>query len=142
MVIFSINRKNVISALIIHTILILENGNLNEESSTNIQQDEINLARTLIVVVLVFLICQSVKLIPDVYEVVACPGDPQEECQSPIWIEAIIDISHLLLAINSSINFIIYTVARKYFLENVTGIIQKSKYLQSLIYVNRFVPVM
>ena len=134
--------KNVISALIIHTILILENGNLNEESSTNIQQDEINLARTLIVVVLVFLICQSVKLIPDVYEVVSCPSDPQEECQSPIWIEAIIDISHLLLAINSSINFIIYTVARKYFLENVTGIIQKSKYLQSLIYVNRFVPVM
>ena len=58
----------------------LENG-YNE-----FQEDEIQLARTLIIVVLVFIICQSVKLVADVYEIVICPSDPKKQCQSPLWI--------------------------------------------------------
>ena len=99
-----------------------------------LQEEEINLARTLIIVVLVFIFCQSVKLIPDLYEVFYCSIEPK--CDSLLWIEAIIDVSHLLLAINSSCNVVIYTFSRKQFQENISDLIQrrKSKSLKKPMY--------
>ena len=102
------------------------------------QRREANLGIVLISVSVLFILCQSVKLIPDIYEVVTCRlGSNQAndtskwsaafagsnwtaadegrgakggaKCQSNYYIDMIIDISHLLLAINSSANFIIYT---------------------------------
>ena len=73
--------------------------------------------------VLVFIFCQSVKLIPDLYEVFYCSIEPK--CDSLLWIEAIIDVSHLLLAINSSCNVVIYTFSRKQFQENISDLIWK-----------------
>ena len=75
--------------------------------------------------VLVFIFCQSVKLIPDLYEVFYCSIEPN--CDSLLWIEAIIDVSHLLLAINSSCNVVIYTFSRKQFQENISDLIQRRK---------------
>ena len=75
--------------------------------------------------VLVFIFCQSVKLIPDLYEVFYCSIEPK--CDSLLWIEAIIDVSHLLLAINSSCNVVIYTFSRKQFQENISDLIQRRK---------------
>jgi hypothetical protein len=55
-----------------------------------------------------------VKIIPDVYEV-ACRLNPEAyadtdgECPTNVIIDHLIDMSHLLLAINSSANFVIYT---------------------------------
>ena len=37
-------------------------------------------------------------------------ADAHEECEVTAGIEAIVSISHLLLAVNSSANFIIYTM--------------------------------
>ena len=84
--------------------------------------------------VLVFIFCQSVKLIPDLYEVFYCSIEPK--CDSVLWIEAIIDVSHLLLAINSSCNVVIYTFSRKQFQENISDLIQrrKSKSLKKTLY--------
>jgi hypothetical protein len=58
---------------------------------------------------------QSVKIIPDVYEAACRLNHPEEyadtdgECPTNVIIDHLIDMSHLLLAINSSANFVIYT---------------------------------
>ena len=68
------------------------------------------------------------------YEVFYCSIEPK--CDSVLWIEAIIDVSHLLLAINSSCNVVIYTFSRKQFQENISDLIQrrKSKSLKKTLY--------
>ena len=35
------------------------------------------MTRILIMIVILFIICQSIKLVPDVYEVYSCYGDPE-----------------------------------------------------------------
>lgn len=77
-----------------------------------VHDEEIDLAGILISVVSIFIACQSVKLVPDLYEMFTCtlrglrqdrgtcPGDPT--------IEYFIDISHFALALNSAANFFIY----------------------------------
>jgi len=77
-----------------------------------------------------FIVCQSVKIIPDMYEVFTCritslsavpktvltgPGCPAVDlvplkCPTTPLVDSIVDLSHLLLAINSSANVIIYTL--------------------------------
>ena len=74
-------------------------------------------------VTVIFIICQSVKIVPDLYEMIYCrigtSGLRKQEknvragdwdCTVGIVIDSIIDISHLMLAINSSVNVIIYTL--------------------------------
>ena len=77
-------------------------------------------------VTVIFIICQSVKIVPDLYEMIYCrigtSGLRKQEknvrrgdwdCTVGIVIDSIIDISHLMLAINSSVNVIIYTLRGK-----------------------------
>jgi len=71
-----------------------------------VHDEELNLARILLTVVLIFIVCQSVKLVPDVYQFIFC--SPQEKCDSTWTIEYIIACSHCLLAVNSSVNFFVY----------------------------------
>ena len=72
-------------------------------------------------VTVIFIICQSVKIVPDLYEMIYCrigtSGLRKQvknvrdwDCTVGIVIDSIIDISHLMLAINSSVNVIIYTL--------------------------------
>ena len=101
------------------------------------QKREANLGIVLVSISVLFIVCQSVKIIPDVYEVFtcrltspaptaaaeneanlssACPDKSEKsdltplKCPTTPLIDSIVDISHLLLAINSSANVIIYTL--------------------------------
>jgi len=80
------------------------NGNCNHQSQ---QSKERNMAVVLICIVIMFITCQSLKIIPDVYEAVFCNHD-ENVCNSTTAIEVLISVSHLFLAINSAFNFIIY----------------------------------
>lgn len=71
------------------------------------QKKERNMATVLVCIVILFLICQSLKIIPDIYEAIVCKGDTAK-CAPSLTVEIIISISHLLLAINSAANFGIY----------------------------------
>ena len=63
------------------------------------------------------------KIVPDLYEMIYCKIGKSGratgkkamiwECANDVTIDSIIDLSHLMLAINSSVNVIIYTLRGK-----------------------------
>lgn len=75
--------------------------------NSNQQKKERNMATVLVCIVVLFLICQSLKIIPDIYEAIVCKGDTAK-CVQSTSVEIIISISHFLLAVNSAANFGIY----------------------------------
>eukprot|EP00093_Oithona_nana_P003964 03964.XXX_141412_139027_1 [CDS] Oithona nana genome sequencing. len=100
--------------------------NTDSDSLSDFEEEEIQLARTLIMVVVVFIICQSCKIIPDLYEVIIC-SQGGDRCMSTQTIEAIIDISHLMLTINSSVNFFIYIIHRGQFRESIVALLSRGR---------------
>lgn len=85
-------------------------SSVREDSPTTRQTQEKNLAAVLIGISLLFIFCQSAKIIPDLYEVIYCrwPSDEPKDCEITAFVTTMVSVSHLLLAINSSSNFIIY----------------------------------
>ena len=86
-----------------------------ESEMTAKQRREANLGIVLILISLLFIVCQSVKIFPDIYEVLFCRigssgHNAEGHCKNNSTIDIIIDVSHLMLAINSSVNVIIYTL--------------------------------
>ncbi|XP_040565534.1 FMRFamide receptor [Lepeophtheirus salmonis] len=75
---------------------------------------------------IVFIICQSVKIIPDLYEVLYCQNN-EVDCEQNKTMDAIISLSHLLLTINSSTNFIIYIMKGQSFKKEFLSIFKKSQ---------------
>ena len=92
-------------------LLIFNSKNENDldPEMTSRQKREANLGVVLISISILFILCQSVKIIPDIYEVGWCRLSNKQTCPTTKLMEILINISHLLLAINSSANFIIYT---------------------------------
>ncbi|XP_071746298.1 FMRFamide receptor-like [Lepeophtheirus salmonis] len=75
--------------------------------SQQLSKDEAQMSKILLTIVVVFVSCQSLKIIPDLYEVLTCLTK-RGQCPSTPFIDGIIHLSHFFLAVNSSINFIIY----------------------------------
>ena len=79
-----------------------------------------NLAPILFSVVIVFVICNSLRVILNIYdsavveEIIECEKSNMGR-YSPAWIMCTISVSHLLLMANSSVNFLVYCVAGKRF---------------------------
>jgi len=78
---------------------------------TKKQMEEHNLGIILIAMSSLFIFCQSFKIIPDMYELILCNrlGHLGADCEmkGPV-INAILRLSHLLVCVNSSANFLIY----------------------------------
>ena len=57
-----------------------------------------------------FVVCQSIKIIPDVYEILACKTQNLEgkQCKPGPIVDGIVRVSHLMVCVNSSANFLIY----------------------------------
>ena len=75
------------------------------------------LAKVSIVIVFVFIVCHSIKWIPNIYELIQRMETKMEEVKQqedendvkwPLWIESVTQISHFLTVLNSSVNFYIY----------------------------------
>jgi len=77
-----------------------------------IKLNEIMLAKVSIGIVIVFVICHSVKWIPNVYELIQrlLPDTEGESIAWPLWVQYITEISHFLTVLNSSANFYIYYI--------------------------------
>jgi hypothetical protein len=76
------------------------------------QQDEHKLGWILVGMSTLFILCQSLKIIPDLYEVVVCNEQRSNGQACAISSEPIINmitrLSHLLVCFNLSANFIFY----------------------------------
>ena len=79
-----------------------------------------NLAPILFGVVIVFVICNSLRVILNIYD--SSVVEDIIECEKkkmgrypPAWILCTISVSHFLLMVNSSVNFLVYCVAGKRF---------------------------
>lgn len=80
------------------------------------QQEEHSLGIILILMSILFVICQALKIVPDMYEIIVCRSAETYEntlhsCEFPDIITQLTNISHLLLCVNSSANFVIYYCA-------------------------------
>ncbi len=84
------------------------------------------LGATLIGVSVLFLGCQSVKLLPDIYEGFICG---QDYCETNKVISTLITLSNLFMCINSAANFLMYMVRgtkfRMAFINTYTGCCRK-----------------
>lgn len=78
------------------------------------QRQEHKLGVLLVGISILFICCQSFKIIPDVYEILFCP-DMKGECVATPFIEFCVNLSHLLVCFNSAANFIIYLLGGEKF---------------------------
>ena len=70
--------------------------------------NEVILAKFSIFIILVLIICHSIKWIPNVYELVQRMYGEDEYINWPLWIQSVSQISHFLTVLNSSVNFYVY----------------------------------
>ena len=80
--------------------------NERRSSLSSSKKNEIALAKVSLAIVLIFILCHSVRWIPNVYELVRIVRGQKEDW--PSWIESLTHISHFLTTLNSSVNFYIY----------------------------------
>ena len=87
-------------------------------SSTSETKKELRLARISLCIVWLFLFCHVWKLVPTIYSTfIADDSENQNEDMAlgitvvwPDWLHVIENISHTLITLNSSLNFLIYIV--------------------------------
>lgn len=72
------------------------------------KKNEVALAKVSLSIVFVFILCHSVKWIPNLYEHARLAKEDKREW--PPWVESTTHISHFLFTFNSSVNFYIYCV--------------------------------
>ena len=77
------------------------------------QRQEHKLGILLVAISILFIICQSFKMIPDLYEIMYC--DSIADCEANPFIAFCVNLSHLLVCFNSSANFVIYLLGGEKF---------------------------
>lgn len=77
-------------------------------NKTRLRPSEIMLSKVSLFIVFVFIICHSVKWIPNIYELVERIRSDDNKIEWPVWVESITYVAHFLTVLNSSVNFYIY----------------------------------
>lgn len=77
------------------------------------QRQEHKLGILLVAISILFILCQSFKMIPDLYEIMYC--ESIANCESTPFVTFCVNLSHLLVCFNSSANFVIYLLGGEKF---------------------------
>ena len=77
--------------------------------------NEMVLAKVSVSIVFFFVLCHSVKWVPDIYEIVYGYYEIEEAYDPPEWIQICTNVSIFLTTLNSSVNFYIYIVTHFHF---------------------------
>ena len=86
-----------------------ENGFIRG-NKRQVKLNEIELANVSIIVVVVFIVCHSIRWIPNIYELIIRIYSEEINVKWPVWAEYIAEINQFLIVFNSSVNFYIYYV--------------------------------
>ena len=78
-------------------------------NATYLKKKENRLTRISLTIVWLFIFCHSWKLVPTVYELIYSE-DGTEMSVWPLWLLRLKHLSHSLIALNSAVNFLIYSV--------------------------------
>ena len=78
-----------------------------------LKTNEIALSKVSLIISLVFILCHSIRFVPNIYELVVRIQARNEHVHWPEWVDCFTYLSHLLTVFNSSVNFYIY-----YFIRN------------------------
>jgi len=99
----------VLNALTLKELQRLRGGQVTHgpESQAN-RRASLVMAQVSLAIVFVFIVCHSIKWIPNVYELLQVGRADGEQLHWPPWIELVTHISHLMTVFNSSVNFYIY----------------------------------
>ena len=104
----------------------IESGRTLKTRKKKMKPKEIKLAKVGLYIVLIFVLCHSVRWIPNFYEL-SHSGDTQ-----PSWVDAFMHISHFVIVLNSSVNFYIYCLTHLNVLEQVRKCFGKrAKYVRT-----------
>ena len=101
--------------LFLNTRIIMDliSSNVQRFGSARRLRKEINLCLILLCIVFVFFICHASRIFLDVFEfsnlesIIRCAG-PRSVWHPGTWLQALPYVSHLMMILNSSINFIVY----------------------------------
>ena len=74
---------------------------------------EVKLAKVGLYIVLIFVICHSVKWVPNFYELV------HQGTEEPKWVDVFMHISHFVIVFNCSVNFYIYCLTHLDIVEKI-----------------------
>ncbi|XP_023347416.1 FMRFamide receptor [Eurytemora carolleeae] len=74
---------------------------IDSSNGTGIQQREIRLSQVSLLIVAIFILCHSLRWIPNIWELKQS-GEEKGELKWPNWIEYITHLSHLFTVLNSS----------------------------------------
>ena len=87
--------------------------NLSEQD----QGKEQRLGKLLFGISVLFIFCQSFKMVPDIYELIFCPPskDNNGQCETTPFVSTCVSLSHLLVCGNSALNWIVYLLAGEKF---------------------------
>lgn len=73
-----------------------------------IKPSEIDLAKVSLLIVAVFIVCHSIRWIPNIYELIQRLSHSGNVIAWPTWVENVTNVSHFITVLNSSVNFYIY----------------------------------
>ena len=86
-------------------------GSRKGSTKRRIKLNELELAKVSLIVMFVFVVCNSIRWIPNIYELLQrLHHDEGEEkdIKWPAWVDFMIHVNHFLTVFNSSVNFYIY----------------------------------
>ena len=69
---------------------------------------DVVLAKFSLLIVAVFVVCHSIRWIPNVYELMQRVSHSDNSIEWPAWVENVTNVSHFVTVLNSSVNFYIY----------------------------------
>ena len=122
------------------SLILNENESLRKESQTSatinctstnskiLKPHEVDLGITLVCISLMFIFCQSIKVVPDIYEIIYCDhfelaqkdNEMERMCTSTTIIDTFASLGNLFCCINSAGNFLLYMLRGKKFRDAFT----------------------
>ena len=113
---FMLKYSKILSNLLLGNVSSMESESVLQLSKMKLMSKEFDMGLTLAGISLMFVLCQSIKLVVDIYELMVCDHfkiakeghDPK--CHNPIKIDIIASFGNLFVCINSAANFLLYMV--------------------------------